>query len=70
VAQPLTASLPPDLALYAGCSVRVIALDPTTGATVTGVRLANVSLYIQNVGEGALQDFAEGEWSLVPGPGA
>ena len=69
-ALPLIAGLPPDCTLYAGCRVRVVAINPTTGAAVTGVRVANVSLFVRNVGAGASADLAYGQWRLVPGPGA
>lgn len=70
MAQPLIAPLPPDLALYAGCTIRVRAISPTTGANITGVTLSNVSLFVRNVGGGANEALASGSFQLVPGPGA
>lgn len=64
---PVTAALPPKLVLAAGSVIRVTALDPTTGATVAGVTLTNVSLYVRNTTTGALSQLAFGDWQLVPG---
>lgn len=47
--QPLIAGLPPDCQLQAGYIVRVTALDPTTGASVGGVTLSDVSLFVTDV---------------------
>lgn len=46
MAAPLIAGLPPDLVLGAGYVIRLAALDPTTGAAVAGVVLADVSLFV------------------------
>lgn len=43
MAQPLIVSLPPNLDLWPGCIIRVTAVSPTTGATVGGVRVSNIS---------------------------
>lgn len=67
-AEPLVAALPPDLTLYAGCVVRLVAIDPTTGATVAGVNVGNVSLFVRNVGGGALDELDFGPFRLVVGP--
>lgn len=68
--EPITAGLPPDLVLGAGYVIRLAALNPTTGATVAGVTLSNVSIFVRNVGEGAVGDLTSGPWLLVPGAGA
>ena len=49
--QPLIAGLPPDLILSAGYVVRVVALDPSTGATVTGVALSDTSLFVTDLND-------------------
>ena len=66
MAQPLTVPLPPDLRLWAGCIIRVTAVDPTTGAGVAGVNVAKISF------EGESEhpsDLAYGPFMLVTGPG-
>lgn len=69
MAQPLKVSLPPGVTLWDGCIVRVTAIDPATGATVSGVNAQNVTLQvIQTAGQPA--DLEVGNWLLVPGPGA
>lgn len=64
MAQPLTVALPPGLDLWGGCTVAVAALDPTTGDPVSGVRVMNVTLEVDNP-EG---DLEVGPWRLVTGP--
>jgi hypothetical protein len=44
----LAASIPP-LTLDAGCTITVEAIDPTTGAAVTGITVSNVTIYADNV---------------------
>lgn len=43
------AAMPPDLDLSAGYIVRVNALDPTTGAQITGVTVTDFSLLVSDV---------------------
>jgi hypothetical protein len=43
----LLASLPP-LTLDAGCTVTVEAVNPTTGAAITGVTVSAVTIYADN----------------------
>lgn len=47
--RPLTASLPPDLTLSAGYILRLTALDPSTGAAVSGVFLTDVSFFVTDL---------------------
>ena len=56
MAEPLIAGLPPNLNLSAGYIVRLTALDPTTGATVAGVALSNVSVFVTNLRGGPLDE--------------
>jgi hypothetical protein len=70
VAQPFIQPLPPDLSLYAGCIVRVTALDPTTGDEVAGVVLNNVSLFVTDLSGTLETALTTGPFKLVPGPGA
>jgi hypothetical protein len=44
MAQPLIVTLPPNLDLWGGCIIRVTAVNPTTGLTVSGVRVSNISI--------------------------
>ena len=47
--QPLKAGLPPDCTLSAGYVVRLVALDPATGANVANVQLSNVSFFVTDL---------------------
>lgn len=48
--------LPLDFHLWSGCIVRVTAIDPTTGDPVAGVKLSSVSLEVQNMTGGNLEE--------------
>lgn len=54
-AEPLEGGLPPDCELSAGYVIRLVALDPTTGATISGVSLSEVSLFVTDL-QGNLGD--------------
>lgn len=47
--EPLTGGLTPNLQLTSGYEVVLTALDPTTGATVTGVVVSNVSMQVDTI---------------------
>ena len=66
MAQPLIVTLPPGLDLWPGCIIRVTAVDPATGNTVTGVNVKNISIEGVSPNPGAL-DY--GPFMLVEGPG-
>jgi len=51
-AQPLIAALPLDLVLASGYSIRLTALSPTTGAVITGVKVADVAFQVRPVNIG------------------
>jgi hypothetical protein len=50
--QPLIAALPKDLILASGYVIRLTALVPGTGATVTGVRVTDVAFQVRPVNIG------------------
>jgi hypothetical protein len=70
MAQPLIASMPQDLDLSQGCTLRFDAVDPTTGARVTGVVITNGSIWANSVGADTGTTLDSGPFMLVPGPGA
>lgn len=49
MAKPQAASLPPDLHIPSGYVIRVNAVDPTTGAQVTGVTVTELSILVTDV---------------------
>ena len=55
MAQPLTASMPEGLDLPGAWTLRVTALDATTGAVVPGVEIGTVSITAENVLGGSLE---------------
>ena len=70
MSKPLQSALPPDLNLYAGCIVRFVGLDPTTGNEVSGIVLDNASMWVTNLAGGSNAALEVGPWKLVPGPQA
>jgi hypothetical protein len=52
MAQPLIVSLPPGLVLSGGYTISVDALDPSTGATVAGVKVSHVTLEVDLLSQG------------------
>lgn len=46
MAKPLIVSLPPDIEMGGDWIVRVTAVDPDTGNTVSGVQVSNVTLEV------------------------
>lgn len=65
--EPLTAGLPLDCTLSAGYVMRLVALDPTTGNTVAGVNLSDISFFVTDL-MGNAQDDAPNPL-LVPSEG-
>lgn len=49
MAAPLKATLPPDCQLSSGYIIRITALDPTSGASVAGVTLSDVSFFVTDL---------------------
>lgn len=68
MAQPLQATMPSSLDLGENYTLRVTALDATTGAVVAGVKIDAVTL-TATVVAGAATELQTGGWKLVPGPG-
>jgi hypothetical protein len=68
MAKPLVVALPPNLTLWGDCTISVTALNPSTGAVVSGVSISNVTLEVDQT-EGLPDDLAVGPFMLVPGPG-
>ena len=67
---PLELPLPAGLDLDESYIVRVTALDPITGAVVSGVNVGTVVLIVDNVAGGSLTSGTFGPFMLVPGPSA
>lgn len=47
MAQPLTTGIAPDIELSGGYILRLTALDPTTGAVVSGVIVSGVAIQVE-----------------------
>lgn len=62
--------MPADLDLADGWKLRVTALDPVTGAPVSGVTVANLALEVALGPDTSAGDLAVGPYLLVPGSGA
>ena len=70
MAQPLELPMFENFDLDERYVVRVTALDPTTGAVVSGVNVGAVTLMVDNLSGGSLASGTFGPFMLVPGPGA
>lgn len=68
MAEAIVAGLPPDLALGGGYTLRVTALDPTTGAQVAGVKVGAVAITAK-APTTAPANLQVGPFKLVAGPG-
>lgn len=70
MAQPLAAAMPPDLDLGGNYTIRLTALDPVSGAAVSGVTISSLAMLVVNVGGTDSGGLAYGPYMLVPGPNA
>lgn len=66
----LEGSLPPDLDIGDGYTLRVAAHSPVTGQPVAGVTIGTVVFTVDYVGPSSPEDLTSGPFMLVPGPGA
>lgn len=69
-AYDLEGSLPPDLDIGDGYTLRVAAHSPVTGQPVAGVTIGTVVFTVDYVGSGSPDDLSSGPFMLVPGPNA
>jgi hypothetical protein len=67
MAEELIAGLPPDLELAGGYIIRLAAVDPTTGAAVSGVKVSDVSVFGTPLAD-TTADNLKGPFTLVAGP--
>ena len=68
MAQTLSAPMPRDFDLDGGYVLRITAVDPTSGAAVSGVKVSSIVIMALNAAGAAPADLEVGEWVLVPGP--
>ena len=69
MATPLTIGMPATQDVGPNYTLRVTALDPTTGDLVAGVVIDTVVLDVSLV-QGSEELLQTGQWFLVPGAGA
>lgn len=65
----INAGLPEDLDIGSGYTIRVTALDPTSGNPVPGVTMSNLVLTAEQI-SGTPEELQVGPFMLVPGPNA
>ena len=70
MAEAYQTAMPPELDLPAGYTVRLTAINPTTGAVVNNVTVSHLLMLTLPIGGTVPTDLAFGEWQLVPGAGA
>lgn len=69
MAAPLNIGMPDNQDVGPTYTLRVTAIDQTTGATTANVNVGEVVIDATAVGTN-VQDLAQGQWFLVPGPNA
>ncbi len=69
MAQPLTVAFPPSLVLTDGWTVTIAAVDPTTGADVSGVEITEALLQVEVIEGAGGAALSSGPFMFVPGPG-
>ena len=70
MAQKIDAGMPPDLDLDQNFQLSFAAVDPSTGAAVSGVTVSAATLVVGQLSQGSAADLQSGPFMLVPGPGA
>ena len=70
VSQKLTANLPDMMDLTQSWQIVFAAVDPATGAAVTGVTVSNIGLLVDQLTPGGPIALQSGPFMLVPGPSA
>jgi len=70
MSQKVQASMADNLEIGAGWQVQLNAVDPTTGANISGVVVSGVVIMAENAAPEAPGDLTSGPFMLVPGPGA
>lgn len=69
MSQPLDIDMPQDLDVGPTYTVRVTAINPSTGALVSGVNVGTVVITAALV-QGTTDGLETGQWFLLPGPNA
>lgn len=69
MAQAITASMPQHLDLDLACKIIFEAVDPTTGAAVSGVTISNALIRVDSQVGAADGKLSSGAFVLIPGPG-
>lgn len=70
MAQKLTGGLPTQMDLGQNWQIRFDAVDPTTGASVSGVTISATGMLVGLIGQTQPDQVTSGPFMLVPGPGA
>lgn len=70
MAQKVDVSLPPDVRMGGSWRVEWAAVDPVTGADVSGVKITAANVVGDDVSGGGTSGETIGPFMLVPGPGA
>lgn len=66
MAAPQNAALPPDLELTGDYTIRLTAIDPTSGDLVTGVVVSSASYQVSPQGTTTPADLVPGPYLYVP----
>jgi hypothetical protein len=70
VAQKITGAIPDQLDLVSAWQINIVAVNPSTGAAVSGVTFSNMALVVDTLMPDTVEALAVGPFMLVPGPAA
>jgi NADPH:quinone reductase-like Zn-dependent oxidoreductase len=70
MAAPVLAPMPDQLDVGPTYTLRVVALDPATGNTVAGANIGTTVITATSLTQADTSGLEQGDWFLVPGPGA
>ena len=70
MSRAITTEIPQNIVVTGGYTLRFRAIDPTTGADVSGVKVSKVSILAQDESLSGNGSLVVGPYMLVPGPGA
>lgn len=70
MAQKLSAAIPDAMDLDQSWQIVFAAVDPTTGAAVSGVTISNIGFLVDQLTPGGPIALQSGPFMLVPGPAA
>ena len=70
MAKAIAVAMPQDVDVGEGYTLRIAAIDSASGSAVSGVKISNMTIEVENMTGGDLTSGVFLPFMLVPGPGA